>query len=91
MASLDAFDISFRTFGSKIIPSIKNVECTEHLALRSHTIQPYTLNFFVAEKRKEFVDVVNIKIEQHVFPELQSGETSNIFPKPVPFLHRSIK
>jgi hypothetical protein len=49
MASFDTFDISFRTLGSKIIPGVKNVERTEYLTLRSHPVQPYALDFFIAK------------------------------------------
>ena len=73
VTSLDAFDISFGTLGSKIIPSVQDVERTEHLAQRSHAVQPYPLDFFVTKKRKEFVDVVNIKIEQYVLNQSLVG------------------
>lgn len=67
MTGFNAFNICLRAFGSKVIPCVENIHPSEHRSLRSHPIKPDTLHFFIAEKRKQLVDVVNIEIHKYVF------------------------
>ena len=62
MSGFNAFDVCFWPLSTKIIPSIEYVVRSEHLPLRSNTIQPNTLNFLISEKLEKLIDIFDVKI-----------------------------
>ena len=73
MTGFNAFHIGLRTFGAKIVPRVENVHPPVHRSLRGYPVEPDALYLFVAEERKQLVDVIDVEIHEYVLDECLVG------------------